>query len=128
MANIFQCLGVVVVCFAVSNCAVRPTVGLTSDLSLPERAFWNDERRPEVSQASVSRPVSVPQRTPAPRQASVPGESAPTTTGLASRSSNVSTGKPSRTSSGEGLFTPEWYASEKAEADRIKRFTNICQC
>ena len=127
MANIFQCLGVVVVCVAVSNCAGRSAVvDLTSDLSQPERTFWNDERDPEVSQAAVRRLASVPNEAPARRQASVRRE--PTASGLASTVSTASTVRSSSASSGQNVFTPEWYASEKAEADRMKRLTNICRC
>ena len=28
----------------------------------------------------------------------------------------------------EAVFTPEWYAKDKAEAERLKNLTNICRC
>jgi hypothetical protein len=103
-------LMVIVSCGLLANCAVRPAPELLSQSSVSPDA-WERE-------AAERKPV---RRTPRQvSQAEAPKPAEPATTG--------STAVSSAARSDIRPLSPESHAAENAEAERLKRLTNICRC
>ncbi len=99
---------VIVSCGLLANCAVRPAPDLLTQSPVSSDAW----EREAVERKPVRR---------APRQvAQAPKPAEPVTTG--------STAVSSAARSDIRPFSPKSYAAENAEAERLKRLTNICRC
>ena len=106
MINLARLFCLAALCIVVSNCATQPAlVAAQPDLSRTEDTFQSDDEGPK-SRGPATRRTS----------ASARGSAASQATGSV------------RNPTDQDWFTPEWYESQKAEADRMKQITNICRC
>jgi hypothetical protein len=151
--NIARTIGLLALCAVLANCAgaaayltssAEPTQGV-------DMAYWSGHRAPMTDGRIAA--ADVPDSKPPTQYVTARRKLEPlNTTGLAHSDSNASlesskgaapstatptsgsakTGK--TTTAGKGAapssdwFTPDWYAREQAESDRIKKLTNICRC
>jgi len=129
MIRLYRVVGLIAICFAVSNCAGPPILTscalvqpLPTRVASADDAFWSTEPEPvgrthhhpkaETASAPIA-PASAPH---------VTTESAPTDTPASVDATDVA--KPGQRRWSE----PKWSAEEKAEMERLRRVTNICRC
>jgi hypothetical protein len=150
--NIARTIGLLGLCAAAAGCA-GPASYLTGSGYLTnstepnqtvDMAYWTGHRTPTddgrvtgADQASVPatyhaaarrqlKPLSSAGLARSDSNASIDAEKKASSGGAAPDAKGITGGK--RGAAGTNWFTPDWYAREQAESERMKRLTNICRC
>jgi len=140
--NIARTIGLLGLCVGLASCASPEAFDTSSaePTQAVDMAYWTGNRAPTTDGriAAADLPDSKP---PTPHVAARRPPAKLSATGLAHSDSNASIATESSTAAGgkhsaasksgatgTNWFTPDWYAREQAEADRIKRLINICRC